>query len=330
MVFDMTSINHPEHPQDRAAMLASRLMLKSMKGSVDGPGSRKAFDDMMEKVPAAADVTYAAETIGGVAGWWCRPRDATRGSAILYFHGGGYVVGTAKAYRHFVGQIAARANVAAFIPEYRLAPEFAFPAAVEDAQATYAGLLVQGFKNVALSGDSAGGGLALILLSSTTVKARSSSGTAPKGAAVISAWTDLKMTGQSMKTRAEADPLSTPDSLGALANLYLGDRDPRDPQASPLYGDLNGLPPVRMHVGEDDVLLDDSIRYGERFQQQAGTIQVHTWEGMMHVFPSNLALLKAANEALDDIGGFLKTQLHVNIAATSGAPAQATDSPPGN
>jgi acetyl esterase/lipase len=290
-------------------MVAMRLMLRSAKGSVSGPDARKTFDELMDKVPAASGVAYEAATIGGVSGWWCRPENAAKGSAILYLHGGGYVVGAAQAYQHFVGQVASRARVAAFVPEYRLAPEFPFPAAVEDAQATYQGLVAQGLTKIALAGDSAGGGLALILLSWAAAKARAGLGPIPKGAAVISAWTDLAMAGESMKTRAQADPLSTPASLAAMARLYLGDGDARDPLASPLYGDLAGLPPVRMHVGEDDVLLDDSVRYGERFEQEGGTIQVHTWQGMIHVFPSSIALLKAAKEALDDVGDFLKWQL---------------------
>jgi acetyl esterase/lipase len=260
-------------------MVAVRLMLRSTRGSVNGPGARRAFDEIMLEVPSVSGVTYQAETIGGVPGWWCRPWEAINGGAVLYFHGGGYVVGAAKAYRHFVGQIASRANVAVFVPDYRLAPESPFPAAVEDAQATCAGLIAQGFTNIALAGDSAGGGLALILLTLITDKARIGSGTIVKGAAVISAWTDLAMTGESMTTRAEADPLSTPASLAALARLYLGDQDARNPRASPLYGDFGGLPPVRMHVGEDDILLDDTLRYGGRFEQAGGAIEVHTWQG---------------------------------------------------
>jgi monoterpene epsilon-lactone hydrolase len=305
----MPITHHPERFSDRASMVAVRLMLSSTRGSVNGPGARRAFDEIMLKVPSVSGVTYQAETIGGVPGWWCRPQQAINGAAVLYFHGGGYVVGAAEAYRHFVGQIASRANVAMFVPDYRLAPEFPLPAAVEDAQATCAGLIAQGFTNIALAGDSAGGGLALILLTLITDKARIGSGTIVKGAAVISAWTDLAMTGESMTTRAEADPLSTPASLAALARLYLGDQDARNPRASPLYGDLGGLPPVRMHVGEDDILLDDTLRYGGRFEQAGGAIEVHTWQGMMHVFPSNVALLEAAKEALDDVGAFLKSRL---------------------
>jgi acetyl esterase/lipase len=313
----MTTMHHPEHLLDRAAMVAMRLILRSAKGTVSGPDARKTFDEMMEKVPASSGVTYEAATIGGLSGWWCRPENAVKGAVILYFHGGGYVVGAAQAYQHFVGQVASRTRVAAFVPEYRLAPEFPFPAAVEDAKATYEGLVAQGVTKIALAGDSAGGGLALILLSWATTKARAGSGLIPKGAAVISAWTDLAMTGDSMKTRAKADPLSTPASLASMAGLYLGDRAARDPLASPLYGDLAGLPPVRMHVGEDDILLDDSVRYGERFEREGGAIQVHIWQGMIHVFPSNVALLKAAKEALNEVGDFLRWQLLGDAAAVA-------------
>ena len=294
----MTITHHPEHPVDRAAMAPIRSTLGSAKGSIDGPGARNAFDEIMAQVPAASTVTYTAAIVGGVPGWWCRPDEALSAAAILYFHGGGYVVGTSRAYRNFVGQIAVRAKAAAFVPDYGLAPEYPFPAAVEDARTSYEGLAAEGFTNIALAGDSAGGGLALVLLSKV----------AAKGAAVISAWTDLALAGESMATRAQDDPLSTPAQLAAMARLYLAGQDPHDPLASPLYGDLAGLPPVRMHVGEDDVLLDDSVRYGERFARAGGTIQVHTWQGMTHVFPSNVAL-QAAKEALDDIGDFLNRQL---------------------
>lgn len=210
----------------------------------------------------------------------------------------------------FVGRVAARAKVAAFVPEYGLAPEHPFPAAVDETLAAYRGLVKKGFAKIALAGDSSGGGLALVLLSSLVVEALEGSGRPPVGAAVMSPWTDLALSGASMETRDEADPLLTKDSLASAARLYLGAHDPRDPRASPLYGDLAGLPPVRMHVGEDEVLLDDSLRYGERLENAGGTVQVHTWKGMIHVFPSNVALLHAAKEALDDIGDFLREQLH--------------------
>ena len=302
-----TTIHHPIHLLDRVAMVAVRLMVASMKGTVTGPSAREPFDEVMEKTPAADGVTYEEAEVGGIAGWWCRPDDAVAGAAILYFHGGAYVVGSARAYQHFVGQVAARAKVSAFVPEYGLAPEQPFPVAVDEAQACYRGLVEKGFGKIALAGDSCGGGLALVLLS-LLAKVRDGSAWSPVGAAVMSPWTDLALSGASMETRAEADQLLTKESLASTARLYLGGHDPRDPLASPLYGDLAGLPPVRMHVGEDEVLLDDSLRYGERIESQGGTVQIHTWQGMVHVFPSNVALLHAAKEALDDIGNFLRQQ----------------------
>lgn len=301
-------IGYPIDPLDRATMAGMRLMVSSMKGSVTGPSARVAFDELMEKTPAADGVTYQEAEMGGVTGWWCRPDEAVAGAAILYFHGGAYVVGSARAYRHFAGQVAARAKVAAFVPDYGLAPEHPFPAAVDEAQACYGGLVEKGFGKIALAGDSAGGGLALVLLSFPVARSRDGSALRPVGAAVMSPWTDLTLSGASMETRAEADPLLTKDSLASTARLYLGGHDPRDPRASPLYGDLAGLPPVRIHVGEDEILLDDSLRCGERIESEGGIVQVHSWEGMTHVFPSSIALLHAAKEALDDIGDFLRRQ----------------------
>jgi acetyl esterase/lipase len=207
--------------------------------------------------------------------------------------------------------------VSAFVPEYGLAPEHPFPAAVNNAEAAYAGLVAQDFTSIALAGDSAGGGLALVLLSLVAAKARDGSRLQPVGGAVMSPWTDLALSGASMETQADADPLSTREALATTARLYLGDHDPRDPRASPVYGDVFGLPPVRIHVGEDEILLDDSIRYGERLESAGGTCQVHTWQGMIHVFPSNVTLLQAAKEALDDMGDFLREQCVAGSAKKS-------------
>ena len=299
---------HLLDPQDAITMAKLRPMLASTKGTVTGPSARAPFDELMEQTPPADGVTYEKTTIGGVPGWWCRPNSAPADAAILHFHGGAYVVGSARAYQHFVGQVAARATVSAFVPEYGLAPEHPFPAAVNNARACFEGLVEHGFRKIALVGDSAGGGLTLSLLSLLVAQARDIPGLRPAAAAVMSPWADLALSGESMKTRAEADPLMTRDSLATTARLYLGTHDPRDPLTSPLYADLAGLPPVRIHVGEDEVLLDDSIRYGERLEAAGGTVQVHTWEGMVHVFPSNL-ILQAAQQALDDVGAFLRQQL---------------------
>jgi len=155
---------HKEHVLDRAAMVLMRTMLAVQPKLQFTPEARPDFDSLMEKTPEAAGVTYETAEIGGVAGWWCKPQRSLPGSAIVYFHGGAYALGSAKAYRNFVSQIAAGAETAIFVVDYRLAPEHQFPAAVEDAKAVYLGLAALGFSRLAIAGDSAGGGLALALL----------------------------------------------------------------------------------------------------------------------------------------------------------------------
>ncbi|MBY8829892.1 alpha/beta hydrolase [Hephaestia sp. CMS5P-6] len=275
-----------------------------------GPRGRPAFDDLMGRTPQAGGVTYEAAEVGGVPGWWCRPADAAPDAAILYLHGGAYAVGSAQAYRNFVGQIALRAQVAAFIPDYGLAPERPFPAATDDAGAVYRGLAAAGASKIAIAGDSAGGGLALAAAARASAATREGPAPRPLAVVAMSPWTDLALTGESMTTRGGHDPLLTHAALGQARNTYLGEADPRDPRASPLYGDLAGLPPVMLHVGEDEILLDDARRMADRIAAAGSPVELHVWQGMVHVFPANLALLRAAPDALDLVAAFLRPHLH--------------------
>jgi monoterpene epsilon-lactone hydrolase len=296
---------HKEHLLDRAAMVLMRTMLTVQPKLRFIPETRPDFDELMEKTPGAPDVTYEAAEIGGVAGWWCKPQQSLPGSAMVYFHGGAYILGSAKAYRNFVGQIATRAEIAIFIVDYGLAPEHMFPMALNNAKAVYLGLAASGFSRLVIAGDSAGGGLALSLLLLTTATARKEQLPKPLGAVVISPWTDLALTGDSIAGRAGADPLLTREALDGAAKLYLGDHDRVDSGASPLYGDMNGLPPVLFHVGDDEILLDDSRRFASRVEAAGGVAELHIWAGMTHVFASNVAL-QSARGALANIGEFLK------------------------
>lgn len=304
-------IFHPLTAPDRAVMAALRTQLEPLKGQLQGTGVRPQFDDLMTHTPAAAGVTYEAATVGGVAGWWCRPAapgDPAR--AVLYLHGGAYNLGSALAFRHFVGQLAARTGVECFAPEYRLAPEHPFPAAVDDAQAAYQGLVGLGKRRIGVAGDSAGGGLALILLTLTTHGAASQPGAvAPCAAVAFSPWTDLTLTSASMTTRAEADFLLTRQNLAEYAAAYLGGHQGQEARASPVYGELRGLPPLQLHVGDAEILRDDAVRYAERAQAAGVAAEVHVWEGMTHVFPASLDTLEAARQALDLAGTFLANQL---------------------
>jgi monoterpene epsilon-lactone hydrolase len=290
----MPATRHGLTNADRAALAALRAQLAAYPVAI----TRASYDGLFERVPPADAVDYSESSVGGVPGVWCVPRahrDRAR-AALLYLHGGGFVFGSAHAYRHLVGQIAARAGVPAFVADYRLAPEHTFPAAIDDARSAYRALANQfGAGRVALVGDSAGGGLALSLLQEEV----------GVGCGVLlSPWTDLALTGASIDANAAADPFLSRVSLEAGARQYLADHDRRDPRASPLYGAASKTPPIQVHVGTAEVLLDDSLRLASNER-----IQVHVWEEMLHVFPSSLGLFEAAQAAHDIIAAFLRAEL---------------------
>lgn len=295
---------HSLTTQDAAVMAAIRAQAEPFKGKLQGTAAREPFGAIMGRVLAPDGVTFHTDTVGGISGLWCRPRDPRPGEAILHLHGGWFNWGSAQAFRHLVGQIAARTGAEAFVPDYGLAPENPFPNAVSDIQACYRGLVERGKRRIALSGDSAGGNLALVLLSLAAA-----GDSIPVGAAVLSPVTDLTLTGQSFETRADADPYFTRPQVAGLVRSYLGDTDPKDPLASPLYGELAGLPPIHIHVGEDEVLLDDSRRYFERAAAAGVNIKLDVWEGMAHGFANAIGSLTAAAGALDTISEFLAGRL---------------------
>jgi epsilon-lactone hydrolase len=291
---------HPLSPEDSLAATALRASVVAFKGQLAGTAARGPFNDVMERVVAPTDVTFEADTIGGISGFWVKPARPRPRAAIIHLHGGWFNLGTARAYRNFVGHIAAAAGADAFIPDYRLAPEHRFPAAVEDVEACYRGLVDKGINKIAVVSDSAGGNLALVLLSIDRGLV---------GAVAISPVTDLALTGESFETRAEADPYFTKSQVAGLIASYLGHADPTDPLASPLYGDLTGLPPIRAHVGDDEVLLDDSRRYVERAVAAGVDAELDVWMGMPHGFVTGIREFDAARRSLKAIGGFLTEEL---------------------
>lgn len=285
----MPQTRHPLSPADRAAMTALRAQLATSPIAA----TRASFDQLVELTPPCAGVEHHEARVGGVPGTWCVPSAPRSDRAILYLHGGAFILGSAHAFRHFVGQLAARAGVPAFVPDYRLAPEHAFPAAWEDARDAHGGLVSElGAERVAIAGDSAGGGLALSLLAAHD--------TAPCGL-LLSPWTDLTLTVLSIDAKAGEDPLLSRRALEAGARQYLAGHDPHDPRASPSFGRLEHFPSLQVHVGSAEILLDDSVR----LDALAGA-DVHIWEGLPHVFPRSLARFEAARDALDLAGAFLR------------------------
>jgi monoterpene epsilon-lactone hydrolase len=299
---------HPLDPDDAVTTAAMRAMLKSAKGAPAGAGSRGQFDALMEGVLPRNDVTIQADTVGGIPGMWVYPSNWRSDEAMVHLHGGWFNFGSAKAYRHLVGHIAARVGAKVFIPDYRLAPENPFPAAADDVLSCYQGLARNGVRRIALTGDSAGGNLALVLTSRAIQKV-ASMGMDLVGVSVMSPVTDLTLSGASYETRAEADPLFTRPQVAGLVQSYLKGADASHPLASPLHGQFSGLPSIRIHVGDDEVLLDDSLRYVERAVAAGVDARADVWMSMPHGFPASIGRLKAAEQALDAMGAFLAERL---------------------
>ena len=295
---------HALDPADAPVIAQIRTAVRPQKGAPWRIESRKFYDALLEGVAPRADVTFESGTVGGVPGVWVRPASSRPDDAILHVHGGWFVSGSATAYRHLVGHIAARAGASAFVPDYRLAPEHPFPAAVDDVLATYRGLGDSGIRRIAVTGDSAGGNLALVLSSRVAGNAVPAK-VSLVGVAAFSPVTDLTLSGATYETRADADLYFTQQQVAELVQSYLGSADANDPLASPLQGRLSGLPPVRIHVGDDEVLLDDSRRYVERVTAAGVDARLDVWTGMPHGFVAIIGPIRASTQALDAIGLFL-------------------------
>ena len=219
---------HPLDPGDATIAGAMRDMTRSSKGVSVGIEARGQFDAFMERVTPRDDVTFEADTIGGIPGMWVRPARWNPEQAIIHLHGGWFVLGSATAYRHLIGHIVARTGARAFVPDYRLAPEHPYPAAVDDVFACYQALGRSEIRRIALAGDSAGGNLALGLASRIVDRAVLSDGILV-GVAVMSPVTDLTLSGQSYETRANADPLFTRAQIAKLVRSYLVTADAMQP-----------------------------------------------------------------------------------------------------
>jgi monoterpene epsilon-lactone hydrolase len=290
-------------PQLQQVIDAMKAMASKVGASV--PEMRAAMDEMA--VPPQPDVKCQPLSAGGVPAEWIDAPGADSSRAVLYLHGGGYVMGSLKSHRDLMGRISRAARARVLGLDYRLAPEHPFPAAVDDGVAGYRFLLSQGFQpsRLAIAGDSAGGGLTI----ATLVSARDSGVAMPAAAVCLSPWVDLEGTGESMKTRLQVDPIASPQGTHLLAQAYLGNRSLRTPLASPLYADLKGLPPLLIQVGDHEVLLDDSTRLAERARTAQIKVKLEIWPEMVHVWQLFASILPEGQQAVEAIGSFIREHL---------------------
>jgi monoterpene epsilon-lactone hydrolase len=247
----------------------------------------------------------------GVDGEWIAGSNAHHDKAILYFHGGGFRLGSVSSHRELIARIAEASGYRVLAINYRLAPEHRFPAPLEDAIAAYGWMLDQGLRpeNIAFAGDSAGGNLVLAAMLSL----RGRGAPLPATGVLMSPWTDLAATGESYVSRAGADPIHQRPMIVALAKNYLGGRgDPCNPLASPLYADLTGLPPLLIQVGDRETVLDDSTLFAGKARAAGVDVELQIWDGMIHVFQMFASELAEARQAIDSIAKFLNRHLQMN------------------
>lgn len=245
-------------------------------------------------------------------GEWSEAPGVDCESVLLFLHGGGYVSGSLESHRHLVAEAGRQAGLRTFAPEYRLAPEHPFPAALDDAVEAYRFLLAEGFspERIVVAGDSAGGGLAI----SALLAIRDAGLVQPACAWCISPWVDLALTGESMDGKAASDPIIARANLEELAALYLNGANTDTSLASPIHGDLAGLPPLLIQVGSAETLLDDSVRLARRAGAADVRVQLEVWPGMIHVWHLFHPDLTVGQEALAQAGWFIQSILNADAA----------------
>jgi epsilon-lactone hydrolase len=270
---------------------------RRLKGLQDHVRGRKILRPLPIRIPD--DVRITAGNVGGVPGEWVESMQSN-GRTLLYLHGGGYFACSAKGHRPITIAYAQN-GFRVFAPDYRLAPEHPFPGAVDDAVAVYSELRQQGARNIVVSGDSAGGGLSLALVHALRQRGIE----LPAAVAVFSPWTDLTNASESMRTNERCCAMFNAGNFDYGATSYLGGADPRDPLASPLHGELAGFPPVLLHVGKNEMLLDDSVRFAERARAAGVDVQLKIWPVVPHCWQLAYTAMPEAVQSVREASEFL-------------------------
>lgn len=259
------------------------------------------------RVVLPAGTTVEPVSAGGVPAEWVRASNAAADRVVMHLHGGGYTKCSCNTARLTAAQISAASGCSVLVVDYRLAPEHPFPDALHDAVAAYRWLLEQGFEpgQVVVLGDSAGGGLAL----SALVTLVAEGDRLPRAAVLLSPWTDLSGSGESMTTRVDVDPWMTVHECRSSAEMYAAGEDLTHPLISPLFADLRGLPPLLVQVGTDEILLDDSLRLAGKAEKAGVQVTLDVWEGMWHVWHYFAPQLPEGVQAIARVGEFVQRQL---------------------
>ncbi len=285
-------------------ILALRELIASRPRATDIAQRRRDMDARGRQFGLATDVTVEKLSAGGVPAEWTATPGADRDSAVLFLHGGGYVIGSLDSHRHLASEIGRASGARALAIDYRMAPEHPFPAAVQDALAAYRFLLESGIRpaRICIAGDSAGGGLVV----ATMLAIRGSDLPQPGCGWCISPWVDLACTGASMQDNATRDPTVQKEGVLEFAGIYLAGADPRSPLASPIHGDLRGLPPLLIQVGSVETLLDDALALARVAGLADVSVDLQSWPEMIHVWHLSHPVLAAGRGAIAVGGVFVR------------------------
>ena len=296
--------------QATAFKLVLRVLKKRMFSNTDHVALRRLVNNSSRRMPKPpADIDFRSERIDGIPCLWVKAMGAEPEKLILYLHGGGYIFCSAHTtHKDILWRLSVASKCRVIAPDYRLAPEHPYPAALEDSIKVYRWLLDQGYKpeNIVIAGDSAGGGLTY----GTVLKIRDIGLPLPAATVAMSPWTDLAVTGESVITNLKRDALIPGDGLPEGAQYYLAGASTRDPYASPLYGDPTGLPPTLIQVSKDEVLLDDSRRLAAKYRAAGVPCELELWDGMPHVWQTLVMFIPEGKTAINRIGAFIAKHLH--------------------
>jgi len=278
---------------------------KSKSREISVASYRQGLENVLESLPnVASGVVFESEEIEHIPCEWIKNRDVEDDAVVLYFHGGGFIAGSVEISRFFAAQFAQRINTPLLLFEYGLAPERPFPEAINDAVSVYQWLIdVRGIdpSRIAFFGESAGGGLVF----ATLIKLREMGMDLPATAVCLSPWIDLALTGESLITKAEKDPILSLEEMQFLVKQYIGENDPRDPLISPLYADLHDFPPLFLQVGTAEMILDDSLRIAKKAEEAGVDVTLDVWEDMPHVFSLFFLFAPESREAIDRVCEYL-------------------------
>ena len=284
-----------------------RKYIKPLSAHSDVHKVRAGFEANARKLGPAKGVLIRPAKIAGVDCEWLIPDGCEHAPLIYYLHGGAYMMGSPRTHRMMVSHIAKRAGMRALLPDYRLAPENPFPAALEDSTCVYRSLLEGGDNapRIAIGGDSAGGNLSM----ATLLALRDAGDELPAACFLLSPWLDLACEGETLVTNATREPWFRAEEMPGLVSNYCSEFDTRNPLVSPVFADASGLPPTLIQAGDQEILLSDSIRLADNISASNGSVTLQIWPDMWHVFQYFVGRMPESRRAIQDVALFLRKQI---------------------